>query len=240
MTRTVAQWIWGIRWLPTGMCRSFLTKRLGRVIRSPTDGTVILRPKAIYGIGDTAIFPRLITAAAKGRLPIVGDGDTVTNLTHVDDVVDATLLALESAKAVGNTYVITGGEDVRIWDVICDVVVRSGFRAPTRHIAVRRVMRAAKVLEWVWRTFRLPGEPPITTYTAGILGLSQTYDITAARRDLGYKPKVTIARGVEESFDAASAPSHLTALNRLPALFAIIEHPDQGLCWDFRLRAALL
>lgn len=250
------------------------TKRLGeeRVYQvADRIETVILRPKAIYGIGDTAIFPRLIRAASKGRLPIIGDGETVTNLTHVSDVVEAILLALKSKKAVGNTYVITGGEDVRIWDVIKDVVVRSGFKPPTRRLGLGRAMRAAKFLEALWLRLHLPGEPPLTTYTAGILGLSQTYDISAARRDLGYEPKVTVAQGVEESFAAGLAPKpqrlprskaaaahepmpvdvHIlnsgTAWVRpwyfqpgggirwmpVPALFALIEHPQHGpILWD--------
>ena len=235
--------------------------------------TVILRPKAIYGPGDTAILPRLLTAAEKGRLPIVGDGDTVTNLTHVRDVVAATILALKSKKAVGKTYLITGGEDVRFWDVIKDVVTRAGFKPPTRRVPIRRAMRAARVLEWVWRTFRLPGEPPLTTYTAGILGLSQTYDISAARRDLGYEPSVSMADGVAEAFPAGGETDAkpvkkpaATAVKRgeapalkvrvrtagrawvrpftfqpgggwkwmaVPALYAIIEHPSEGLLlWD--------
>ncbi len=253
------------------------TKRLGedRVRAAIASGadleTVILRPKAIYGPGDTAIFPRLLKSASQNRLPIVGDGDTVTNLTHVRDVVAATLLALESEKAVGGTYVVTGGEEVRIWDVIKDVVTRSGYKAPTRKIPIKRAMRAARVLEAIWRGLRLGGEPPITTYTAGILGLSQTYDITAARRDLGYEPKVTLAEGIAEAFPEGGAkPAPTSTPNepaptgeppavgltirsagkvivrpfvfrpgggirkiRVPALFAVIEHPDQGLLlWD--------
>ncbi len=189
------------------------TKRLGEELvhqaaaASADLETVILRPKAIYGPGDTAIFPRLIKAASKGRLPIIGDGKTVTNLTHVRDVVAAILLALKSDKAVGNTYLITGGEEVRIWDAIKEVVTRSGYKAPTRKIGIGRAMRAARVLEFVWRTLHLPGEPPLTTYTAGILGLSQTYDISAARRDLGYEPAVALEEGIAEAFPTSPAPA---------------------------------
>ncbi|MCW5695727.1 MAG: NAD-dependent epimerase/dehydratase family protein [Bauldia sp.] len=185
------------------------TKRLGEDRVNAAAGrieTVILRPKAIYGPGDTAIFPRLIKAAARGRLPQIGDGNTITNLTHVSDVVQAILLALTSDAAVGHTYVITGGEDVRIWDVIREVVTRSGFEAPKRHWSLRRAMRIARILERVWKLYRLPGEPPLTTYTAGILGLSQTYDISAARRDLGYEPKITVRQGIEETYRANTAP----------------------------------
>ncbi len=275
MTRPTAQWnLTEDEPLPSEHVSMYSeTKRLGEDLVNQATGleTVILRPKAIYGPGDTAIFPRLIKAAAKGRLPIVGDGNTVTNLTHVRDVVAAILLALKSDKAVGKTYVITGGDDIRIWDVITDIVTRSGFKPPSRKIPIGRAMRVAKVLEWVWRTLHLPGEPPLTTYTAGILGLSQTYDISAARRDLGYEPSVPLAEGVDEAFpteEAQTAPAKAVAAEAVatdppavgirirtagkawvrpftfqpggglkwmtvPALFAIIEHPEQGLLlWD--------
>ena len=280
MTRSVAQWnLTETEPLPDKHVSVYSeTKRLGedrvRQVAEGTPGleTVILRPKAIYGPGDTTIFPRLIKSAEKGRLPIIGDGNTVTNLTHVRDVVAAILLALKSEKAVGNVYVVTGGKDLRIWDAITEVVTRFGFQAPSRKIPIGRAMRAAKALEWLWRTLHLPGEPPLTTYSAGILGLSQTYDITAARRDLGYEPSVSIEQGLDEAFPKSpatpSATTHRPTVDTepnstpllkvrvrtagqawarkfyfqpggglgwisVPALFAIIEHPEQGLwLWD--------
>ena len=278
VTRPVAQWnLTESEPLPDKHVSMYSeTKRLGedRVQEAATMAsgleTVILRPKAIYGPGDTAIFPRLLKAASKGRLPIIGDGDTVTNLTHVSDVVASIILALTSANAGGNVYFITGGEEIRIWDVIKDVVAQAGFKAPSRKLGIRRAIRAAKILEWLWGTLHLPGEPPITTYSVGILGISQTYDIAAAKRDLGYDPQVTVeesiklgvpdaaAKGVAPSQAPPAASPDIPRLKvrirtagrawarkfyfqpggglkwmAVPALFAIIEHPEQGLLlWD--------
>lgn len=283
MTRPTAQWnLTEAEPLPDEHVSLYSkTKRLGEDrVRALTQSgseveTVILRPKAIYGPGDTAIFPRLIRSASKNRLPIVGDGETVTNLTHVRDVVSAIVLALTSDKAAGGTYVVTGDEEVRIWDVISEVVTRSGYKPPSRKIPLKRAMRAARVMETVWRSLHLPGEPPLTTYTAGILGLSQTYDISAARRDLGYAPQVSIAEGIAEAFPegGAAAPGSGIAAQpaapaapaaeplpvdirirtagiawarrftfqpggglgwmKVPALFATIVHPTEGLLlWD--------
>lgn len=166
---------------------------------------VILRPKAIYGPGDNAIFPRLILAASKGRLPIIGAGDTQTDLTHVDDVVSAILLALESEKAVGKTYVITGSEDVRIWDVISELVTRLGHDVPSKRLTLKKAMRVARILEMAWKVLPLPGEPPLTQYTVGILGITQTYDTTAAKTDLGYEPKMSLEEGMESVLASLNA-----------------------------------
>ncbi|MEK7794843.1 MAG: NAD-dependent epimerase/dehydratase family protein [Candidatus Hydrogenedentota bacterium] len=231
---------------------------------------VILRPKAIYGPGDNAIFPRLIEAASKKRLPIIGDGEAVTNLTHVNDVVEAIILALTRDEALGNTYVITGGEDVRMWDVIKEVVVCVGHEAPTKRLSLTKAKFAAEAMEFLWRTLYLPGEPLLTKYKVGILGMSQTYDISAARSDLGYVPRVTIKQGIENTLDSlrsgqgivwAKKPIRRTAETRVgirirtagtlvvparmflpaggfkrilvPALYAILDHPSEGLIlWD--------
>ncbi|MFH1530643.1 MAG: NAD-dependent epimerase/dehydratase family protein [Pseudomonadota bacterium] len=234
--------------------------------------TVILRPKAIYGPGDRTVFPRIIQALERGRLPIVGDGVTLTNITHVRDVVQACLLALEQDAAVGKTYLITGGEAVNLWEIIGHIAGRRGLAPPARKIPVRRALWIGAALEALWRMLRLPGEPPLTRYKASILGYSQTYDIAAARRDLGYAPEVRWKDGVDEfltSLDAselvggASTPrigpwtglpqdgdpvavpftllaaGHTLARERflgrgswrevrLPATFALLEHPTEG------------
>jgi len=185
--------------------------------------TVILRPKAIYGPGDNAIFPRLIEAAARRRLPIIGLGDTVTDLTHVDDVVQAITLALEKDEALGKTYVVTGSEAVKIWDVIARVVTGLGHDAPSKHLSLKKATVVAKILESVWKLLHLRGEPPLTQYTVGILGISQTYDTTAIRTELGYEPKVSLEDGItsvlasletEESDEPASRSYELPAQER--------------------------
>lgn len=233
---------------------------------------VILRPKAIYGPGDNAIIPRLLEAAAKKRLPVIGDGTTITDMTHVDDVIRAIRLALEKDVALGHTYCITGNKDVRIWDLVKDLLDRLGYDPPARTFSLRKAMRIARILEGLWRALPLPGEPPLTTYKVGILGISQTYDTAAAERDLGYAPKITLEAGMQSVIDAFQAPKEtgrpapettaaagdptplkVTILKAgdtaareklfrpgggwhkiaIPALFALIEHPDRGpIVWD--------
>lgn len=191
------------------------TKKLAedRVHAAMTLGlqAVILRPKAIYGPGDNAIIPRIIEAASRKRLPIIGDGETITDMTHVDDVVQAIRLALASEIAVGNTYCITGNSDVRIWDLITDLLDRLGYEPPTRRISLAKAMGIARILEVLWRAFHLPGEPPLTTYKVGILGFSQTYNIAAAKRDLNYVPQVTLDAGLDSVVAALQTPPEAVA-----------------------------
>jgi nucleoside-diphosphate-sugar epimerase/glyoxylase-like metal-dependent hydrolase (beta-lactamase superfamily II) len=158
---------------------------------------VILRPRAIYGPGDEVLLPRLLRVAAKGRLPQIGDGKTIINLVFVDDMVDAALLAVDAPAAVGQTYVITHPEPIRFAEML-DVLLRGlDLPRPSRQISAGTAMGAARTLAGAWRWLALPGEPPLTPYTVSVLAWSQTFRIDAARRDLGFEPKVSWREGVQ-------------------------------------------
>jgi 2-alkyl-3-oxoalkanoate reductase len=158
---------------------------------------VIIRPKAIFGPGDTSLLPRLLAAARLGRLPQVGAGANLVDLTYVDNVVHALLLALGSPQAVGRIYTITNGEHVPLWPLIRTILGGLGIERRLRPLPYRLVYALAATLEA--RATLFGGEPMLTRYTTAILGRTQTYDISAARRDLGYAPVVSVAEGVERT-----------------------------------------
>ncbi|HVS35388.1 MAG TPA: NAD-dependent epimerase/dehydratase family protein [Gemmataceae bacterium] len=190
-----------------------LTKKLGedRVRAAAATGlaTVIVRPKAVFGPGDVSLLPRLLAAGRQGRLPQVGHGRNLVDLTYVDNVVHALILALTAEAAVGETYTITNGEHVALWDLIKTVLRRQGIDANLRRLPYRVVYALAGMMEL--RATLFGGEPLLTRYTAAILAKTQTYDITAARRDLGYEPVVSVAEGVERTLaDLGSGPAHPT------------------------------
>ncbi len=183
------------------------TKALGedRVAAAARDGlaTVIIRPKAIFGPGDTALLPRLLDAARRGRLVRIGDGQNRVDLTYVDNVAHALLLALDAPAAVGGTYTITNGEHPRLWDVIATVLRGVGLPDRLRAVPLPAALAAAAALEA--SASLTGGEPTLTRYAAAILARTQTYDIAAARRDLGYTPPVTLADGIARTLAALGA-----------------------------------
>jgi nucleoside-diphosphate-sugar epimerase len=160
---------------------------------------VILRPKAIFGPGDRALLPRLIAVARQGRLRQFGDGKNLVDLTYVDNVVHAVLLALAAPAAVGHTYFITNGEHVPLWLTIRRTLEALGIPAELRPLSVGLAMIAARFMEA--RADSLGGEPLLTRYTVGILARTQTYDISAARRDLGYDPPVSFNEGMARTLE---------------------------------------
>ena len=170
-----------------------LTKKLGEdLVNAARDvPAVILRPKAIFGPGDRALLPRLIAAARAGRLPQIGAGRNLVDLTYVQNVAHAIVLALDAPHAVGKTYTITNGEHLPLWDVIRQVLRRLGLAADLRTVPLPVALAAAQLMEW--RAALTRREPLLTRYSVLILARTQTYDITAARRDLGYTPLVSAA-----------------------------------------------
>jgi 2-alkyl-3-oxoalkanoate reductase len=181
-----------------------LTKKLGedRVNAAAAAGfqTVILRPKAIFGPGDQALLPRLIAAARQKRLPQIGDGNNLVDLTYVENVVQALMLALDARAAIGNTYTITNDEHVPLWDIVRRVLSRLNLSTKLRRVPLSVALAAASLMEL--RAALTGQEPLLTRYTAAILARTQTYDISAAKRDLGYAPCVSIADGTERTLEA--------------------------------------
>jgi nucleoside-diphosphate-sugar epimerase len=184
-----------------------LTKKLGEdlVNQAAAGGlaTVILRPKAIFGPGDTSLLPRLIAAARRGRLPQIGNGSNLVDLTYVDNVVHALLLALDAPAAVGRTYTITNGEHVPLWQVIRMVLRHLKLPTRLRRIPLRVALLGAAFMEA--RAAIYGGEPLLTRYSAAILARTQTYNISAAQRDLAYAPQISVAQGITRTLAALAA-----------------------------------
>lgn len=161
--------------------------------------TVILRPKAIFGPGDQTLLPRLIDAARLGRLPQIGNGENLVDLTYVENVVHALLLALDAQAATGKTYTITNDEHIPLWGIIQTVLKRLGLPTTLRKVPLAAALTAASVMEL---GAALNGrEPLLTRYSVLILARTQTYDISAARRELDYRPVISIAEGLERTLE---------------------------------------
>jgi len=159
---------------------------------------IVTRPRAIFGPGDTTIFPRLLTAMKTGRLPIIGDGENVADLSYIDNVVDALLLCGTADAAYnGRTYNITNGEPIKLWALINGLCDSLGYPKPSRHVSVATLLLIATVIESFFKLARPNAEPPITRYTVGVLGQNRTLDISAIQHDLGYEPRISIDEGKE-------------------------------------------
>lgn len=166
---------------------------------SSTLHTVALRPHLIWGVGDPHLVPRVLARARAGRLRIVGAGRNRVDMVHVENAVDAHLRAEAALPAAsGRAYFITNGEPVVLWDWINGLLTALGEPPVTRRISLGTATAVGAICEAAWRVLPLKGEPPMTRFIAAELAKDHWFDITAARRDLGFAPKVTMAAGTAE------------------------------------------
>lgn len=157
---------------------------------------VILRPRGIYGQGDTALLPRLVRAARRGPLPLLRDGQAVTGLTHVDDVVDAIIAALNADEpAVGRAINISGAAH-RVRDIADAACARHGIDIRWRALPTGFALAGARMMETICAT--LPGrpEPIATVYSLGLFAYSQTLNTARAAQLLGWRPRVSFDEGL--------------------------------------------
>jgi nucleoside-diphosphate-sugar epimerase len=159
---------------------------------------ITLRPQGIFGPGDRNIFPRLIRVARRGRIPVIGSGHNVIDVTYVDNVVDALVACMESPPAtLGKKYNITNGEPVGNYDFIERMLTAVGVRYRRLPVPFAVAFHAAHALELVYARPALRRyEPPLTRYSVTVLGRSRTLDIAAARAELGYHPRIGLDEGI--------------------------------------------
>lgn len=174
------------------------------VLEAHGDGlaTVALRPHLIYGPGDNHLIPRVLQRAREGRLFRVGDGRNLVDLTYVDNAAEAHVLAADSvAVAGGKAYFLSNGDPVNLWDWLNDLLRRVDLPPVRRGIpyGVARVL--GLLMETAYSVLRLPGEPRMTRFLASQLATSHWFDISAARRDLGYEPRISNEEGTRRLAD---------------------------------------
>ena len=175
-------------------------ERMALAADSETLSVLVLRPKALTGQGDTTLLPRLMRVAGKGVFPLLGQGDPMLDLTWIEDAIAAVYQALEAPQECsGRVYHITSGHPLPR-SVVLDTVFRAAeLNVRYRRIPLGKAMAVAGALEFFSRVFTARRwEPPLTRYTVGALGLTQTLDISAARRDLHYDPSANLAELLAE------------------------------------------
>jgi nucleoside-diphosphate-sugar epimerase len=163
---------------------------------------VALRPHLVWGPRDPQLTARLVDRARRGKLALVGDGTALVDTTFVDNAVDAHLLAADAlaradTPANGQAYFISNGEPRAVEAIVGDIVAACGAPRPTRHVPLAVAYGLGALIELVFRLLRSEREPPMSRFLAINLATPHWFDLSAARRDLGYAPRVSIAEGLE-------------------------------------------
>ena len=160
--------------------------------------TIALRPHLIWGPADNHLVPRIIQRAR--RLRRVGEGNNKVDTIYVDNAAHAHILAAEALagrpELSGRVYFISQDAPIGLWDMVNAILAAADLPPVARHISAARARRIGTLLEWLYRTFRLPGEPAMTRFVAEELATSHWFDIRAAKQDLGYRPLISTEEGL--------------------------------------------
>jgi nucleoside-diphosphate-sugar epimerase len=152
--------------------------------------TVVVRPRFIWGKGDTSVLPQLVEAVRRKRFGWIEGGRYLTSTCHVANVVEGALLAAERG-APGEIYFLTDGPPVELRAFVTELLATQGLTPGDRELP-RWVARAAAALTgWMER-------PPVTRTELALIGHEVTVDDAKARRELGYVGKVTREAGLAE------------------------------------------
>ncbi len=165
--------------------------------------TFALRPRFVWGKGDTTLLPEMVETVKAGKWAWVGGGRNVTDTTHVDNVVEGLLLAAEHGRP-GEAYFVTDGEPVVFRDFVTALLATQGVEPPDRSLPAWTAAPLARVAETAWKLLPLRGAPPMTTFRSWLLTQECTIDISKARQELGYKPIVSHEQGLGELRESAS------------------------------------
>lgn len=161
--------------------------------------TVVLRPHLIWGPQDNHLVPRIIARAKSLRQ--VGGGRNRVDTIYVDNAARAHVLALEALEKnpaiSGRAYFISDDQPIGLWEMVNRILAAGGKPPVTRSISPTAAYCIGAILELTYRAFRISGEPKMTRFVARELATAHWFDISAAKRDLGYTAEISIDEGMQ-------------------------------------------
>jgi len=156
---------------------------------APGFATVVIRPRFIWGKGDTSLLPQLVDAVRKGKFGWVGGGHYLTSTCHVDNVVEGALLAADKG-APGEIYFLTDGDPVEFREFMTRMLATQHVDASrAREVPIWAARLVATLTGWM-------AKPPVTKTAIALIAHEVTVVDAKARRDLGYTGHVTIEAGL--------------------------------------------
>jgi nucleoside-diphosphate-sugar epimerase len=167
------------------------------IVRGADLETVVVRPRFVWGRGDTSLLPQIIELVRSGRFRWVGGGRHLTATTHIANTVEGLWLAATKAPA-GGVYFVTDGEPVVFREFLTAMLGTQGVTIPDKSAPAAVAKVAAVSAERIWRLLKRPGSPPLTRFAVWVSSQECTIDISRAERELGYRPVISREEGLAE------------------------------------------
>ncbi len=170
---------------------------------SETFASVALRPHLIWGENDPHLLPKVICRHRSGKLKIVGDGLNQVDLTHVDNVVHAHILALKcliTGKPIGgHAYFISQNEPVQLWSWLNFIFTELDLHPVKEKISLKKAYSIGLAAELLWKIFPMKSDLPMTRFVACQLAHDHWFSSDAAKRDLGYEPILSMKEALDKT-----------------------------------------
>lgn len=171
------------------------TKYMGEeLVKEQFPNHVILRPRAVYGQGDTVLFPRILTAARKGKLPQIIGKEVIGDLVYIDNLIHYMLQAC--VQDITGEFNLTDGQPVEIYSFLKTILNKLDINVQFKPVSIGKAMFFAGLIENVYRILPIKSEPPITKFGVGVFSYSKTFDVSDTQKVLGLPPYTT-EQGVE-------------------------------------------
>lgn len=183
-----------------------LAEQMVMAANCPALHTASLRPHLIWGPGDNHLLPHLLERAKRGKLRLPGP-DKLIDTVYIENAARAHLLALDRLAAApevvgGKTYFISNDEPLSQRQIIGGLLKAAGLEVDIQPVSPVIALAAGSIIEITWRLLRLKTEPPLTRWSAEHLSTAHWYDISAAKRDLGYTAEISIDEGMKRLANA--------------------------------------
>jgi dihydroflavonol-4-reductase len=155
----------------------------------------VFRPTGIYGPGDTRLlkFFRMV----KKRRPLIGSGKLHYHLTFIDDLVEGIILCGTHPAAVGEVFILGGPDAPTLHEWYKTIAEILGVKPAKLRLPVWPFLAAGATLEVLFKP--LGKQPPLHRRSVHFFTHDRWFDISKARRVLGYEPKVGLREGMERT-----------------------------------------
>lgn len=176
-------------------------ERLVMAANSKELRTISLRPHLIWGPGDSHLIPEIIARAKNGKITRIGKGRNVADMVYVDNAADAHIMADKALRdnpdCRGKAFFISNDDPQNVWGFINRLVTLVGAPPIKRSVPTGLAFVGAVFTELFYKIFRKGKDPPLSRFLVRELSTSHWYDISAAKKELGFVPKVSIDEGLK-------------------------------------------
>jgi nucleoside-diphosphate-sugar epimerase len=175
-----------------------------RVVAANRGGfsTVVIRPRFVWGKGDTSVLPKVVAAVRAGTFRWIDGGRYLTSATHVRNACEGLMLAAERGRG-GEIYFVTDGPPVEFRKFLTALLETQHANPGHRSLPRRLAQAIAVSAEAIWTALRLQTRPPATRLSVKMMGEEVTLNDAKARRELSYLGCVTFEDGVRDMTDSA-------------------------------------